>query len=590
MQRILAIAVLVIGASYLMAANPPSSSPDNAAANPAAAGQPAGPPPGPQNPMLENASPGSDGLLSEALGWEKYRQKTGVSIYFYMQSGISTNNNIKKGDPGYIYADEGNEGNGAIPNNANGPVATPSDADEITFEQIEMNIEKTVAGNMVIGATPTPAPMSKKFDWGFDADILYGRQVNGCRMTGFDHDWAMNPSAQLDTYNRYNWLCMPNAYFDLYFPILKGVAIRVGRQADQEMTDEIPPMFFFAPNDFYSHTYGFYRINQVLGGRVTATIMHSHKNGFLMGEFMVDANQKQAAHTLNGSVNYGYALRYRTPHMDTWVDYTGRFGPDEVKISCPDGLASCKVPEKALWVSDQLNAQHLFSTGHQMMFENALQVMHEFRPKWKVEALIQFGKQFGDGAATTIETFTAGGLSYGLCEYVSYEYSATLTIPACKNHFTGASYLSYEGRVHYEFNKKLNATFRIEQFRNPNAYFGQPMFAALNYPSYTGLSANASTGCWSYSESTCYDGPPIWGAAKGAFNDITGGINYNPVKWMRIRPEIRYDWQSGNYGIPLFGQNNLILYTDSATTSNGFFTNNTESSQVTAAVDTVFYF
>jgi len=588
MQRIFAIAILLTGASFLMAQAP--------------AKPPMGPPPPP--PMtgtLEGATPGSDGLLFQSMGWDKFREKSRVSIYYYMQSGISTNNTIKKGDPGYIDADDTfNYGNGAIGNNANGPVATPSDADEITFEQTEQFIERGIRGNMVIGVTPTPAPMYKHFDWGFLSDTVYGRQVNGCRMTGFDRDWAMNPNPQNDTFDRYNWLCEPNAYFDLYFPVLKGVALRIGRQADQLMTDEIPPNAFFSPNNFYSHTYGFYRIEQVLGGRIIATIMHSHKNGFLMGEFNVNASNQQSAHSLNGAYNYGYALRYRTPHMDTWVDYTGRLGPAEVKINCStvevddEEELSCTSPVKSLWISDQLPQNHVFSTTHQMFFENALQIKHEFRPKWTVEAFFQFGKQFGngadgsDGTNVTISTYTPAGPDVcGAPSFISVDqYSATVSLPACKTGFTGASYVSEEGRVTYEFNKKLNATFRIEQFHNPNAFFGEPMFAALNYPWYAGLSGQDcynSGGSGDY----CYEGPPIWGAAKGSFNDISWGANYNPNVHFRIRPEIRYDWQSGNYGVPLFGQNNLLIWTNPSDTH---YTSNTESSQLTAAIDTVFYF
>jgi hypothetical protein len=589
MQRVLAIAVLLIGSSFLMAANPPASSPDKPPANPASAEPQGPPPPPPMTGTLEGATPGSDGLLFQSLGWDKsLREKSRVSFYGYIQNGISTNNTIKKGDPGELYPDDpGNAGPGAIGNGATGIIGL-SDTDKVTMEQLELWIERGIRGNMVPGVTPTPGPMYKHFDWGFSSETDYGRAQNPCRMTGFDHDWAMNPSAQQDTFDRYDWFCQPTAQLDLYFPVLKGIALRIGRQPDQVMTDEVPPNAFFSPNLFYSHAYSMTRAHQQLGARIFATVMHSHQYGYAMAEFMVDPNAQQATHSLNGSPNYGFALRYRTPKMDTWVDYSGRFGPGEIKMNCNAAVTSCTSPVKEVWINDQLANDHLFSTTHQMFFENALQITHEFSPKWKADILFQFGKQFGDGAATTAATYTPAGLggsgpgilNLGFCEHVFYEYSATVIRPACRNQFTGASFDDITAHVTYSFNKKLNASFRVEQFHDPNAYFGEPPFSALSYPQYTGLSGTTCGSEGGY----CYDGPPIWGAVEGAHNDVTGGINYNPNIHFRIRPEIRYDWQSGSYGIPMFGQNNLLIE------SGPGYTTNTSSSQVTAAIDTILYF
>jgi hypothetical protein len=586
MRGILALATLVLGASTLMAANP-AATPDQQPGPP-----PGPPPPPPMTGTLEGATPGSDGALFKSLGWDKYREKTRVSFYGYIQEGISTNNTIKKGDPGILYPDDpGNYGNGAIPTDAQGPIIGLEDADKPVMENVELWIERGIRGNMVLGVTPTPGPMYKHFDWGFSSETDYGRSVNPCRMTGFDTDWAMNPSPQQDTFNGYHWLCEPTAQFDLYFPILKGVALRIGRQPDQAMTDEIPPQAFFSPNMFYTHSYSLTRAHQQLGARIFATVMHSHQYGYVMAEFMVDPNAQQAAHTLNGSPNYGFGVRYRTPKMSWWVDYTGRFGPGEVKLVCstPGDVESCVLPEKALWVNDQLANDHIFSATHQMFFENALQITHEFGPKIKADILFQFGKQSGDGAATTVATYSpAGPDACGLLYY----YTPTIVRPLCRGGgsdfnpgapaFNGASYDSITAHVTYSFNKKTNASFRIEQFHNPNAYFGEPPFAAINYPWYTGK-YQATGECYD-SEAYCYPGPPVWGAVTGAFNEITGGMNYNPNVHVRIRPEIRYDWQSGNYGIPAFGQNNLLIE------KAPYVTYNTESSQFTAAIDTVFYF
>ena len=75
MQRILTIAILVIGASFLMAADPPASSSDKSPANPSAVEQPAAPP-------AAEAVP--EGMLVNTLGWAKVKKKTGVGIDYYI--------------------------------------------------------------------------------------------------------------------------------------------------------------------------------------------------------------------------------------------------------------------------------------------------------------------------------------------------------------------------------------------------------------------------------------------------------------------------------------------------------------------------
>lgn len=504
MRRLTTLAVLALGASCLIAQ---------------------GPPPHEKSP---------EGFLADSLGWNKVEKMTGIRWYYYFQEGISTNNTIKKGVSGDYTGD------------ANGPLPAPTDVDTPTFEQLEQFIEKETKSNMVIGVTPTPAPMAKKFDWGFLSDTLYGRQAQGCRMTGFDMNWSMNPSFNpgSDSTERNMWLCEPNLYADFYIPVLKGVSLRLGRQADQLMIDEIPPNMLHSPNFFYSHTYGFYRVTQVFGGRVTANIIHDHKLGYLMGEFYVD-NGLGTVYSMSRSLDYDYALRYRSPDMSLWIDYTGRVGDGNVKTGSTSNILATGDPlAKMEWVGDNFTSYHLFSPKGQILFENALLVSKEFRPKWKALAQIQFGKQYGDGAANTIFGFNPGFLvSGGNSEYAS---------------FKGASFHSFEGMGIYTFNKKLSGALRMEVFRNPQGFF-TPM-------SMSGIS--------------------------GTISDFTAGVNFQPSKYVRLRPELRYDWQSGKYGgfngyhtgAKAFGAVSSLDAHGNAVIGNP------SDTQFTASMDAVFYF
>jgi hypothetical protein len=582
MKRIFAIGLLVIGASYLLAADPPASSSSNAA-NPAAVEETAGGPPPPHAPPPE-------GWLANSLGADKLTKKTGVKIWDYAQGGFSTNNVIQKGD---------STNGAATSGDGTGPFAGPADADTFNFDQVELFIEKDIKGTTVMGPGGMPGPFYKHFDWGFMSETAYGRQANGCRMAGFDRDWSINPSPKNDATQRYLWLCEPNANIDLYFPVLRGIGVRIGRQPDQLIELESPPMFRMSPDMFYTHPYGFFRNSMNLGVRIAPMIFNNPKQGVLMAEFFMSNGGMWGTSTnsLSGSHpgGYGYALHYKSPDMSLWMDYTGRIGPGNIKANadCGGGAGSpgysfydggywdgvCTTPIKPLWVSDVLGTLHVFSPRNQTMFENALAVQKELRPQhMKLTGQIQWGKQYGDGKVDTIATYSPpafggpaaapNGLSPIICSISLPVLVGTGTTPLCRAGFTGASYLSYMGQITYNLSKtmvnfpptsKWNVSMRAEQFRNPNGYFNEPPMAQV-------------TNAWGPLKGA----PPDWGGVHGAFNDISWGVNYNAATHVRIRPEIRYDWQTGNYQYKAYGQGN----------PNG----QTSSSQVTASMDTVFYF
>ncbi len=506
-------------------------------------------------------------MLMNTLGWLNVEKKTGIVWEGYTQMGVDTNNTFQRGNVPCAGIDSPVGCNGAEPNNAGGPVADPSDTNYVEMEQSEMFIHRNVKGNIVSGITPTPAPMYKKFDWGFMSDTVYGR-VLGCLMNGFDVNWSMNPSGANDTINRANYLCEPNAFVDLYIPVLKGIVIHLGRFDDVVSNDETPTAALWGPDIFFSRDYTFYRDATVLGGRVSAMIFHSHTKGYLMADYGMNSGLK-TTHSLNGGYMSTFALHYRTPKMDTWIDYQGRVGPGSVKTNATAvtigedtfGPGSVLLA-KPLWVSNALANYHVFSPNNQLFFENNLIIQKEFRPHWKVTAQVAYGKQFGDGSDTnpTYATYNPAAViagipildPFGLCEASEPVTGA----PFCRI-FKGASFLSYEGQVTYTVKpNKLNFSMRAEEFRNPNGFFGGPVFAVVN----NAFGAGGESGL-----------PPCWGCVKGAFNDISWGLNYAPIRMVRIRPEVRYDWQSGNYLSNAFGQLNPGVDYAGQTSSTQFF-------------------
>ena len=584
MKRVLAIAILVIGASYLMAANPPASSADKSPANPSAIEQPAPPP----APVVV-----PEGWLANSLGANRLTKKTRIRIWDYAQGGFSTNNTVQKGDA--------STGSAAYNGDANGPVATPPDVDTFEFDQLELWIQRDIRGNIGMGGGPQPRPMYHHFDWGFNSETDYGRQANGGRMAGFERDWSINPSAKNDYTQRYLWLQLPNVNMDLWLPFYKGIALRIGRQPDQLITKESPVMMRFSPDMFYSHAYGFYRNSMMVGIRVAANIMHSDTKGLLMGEFFVANGNEWGPSVYSTSGRhpggYGYQIAYRTPKMGTAIDYDGRVGPGNQLANAGCSLTTgCTSPVNPTWVADTLTNMHLFSPRTQIMWEQGVTINKWFRPRWKITIQTEFGKQYGDGQPDTIATYAgpafgapgpphtnavANGLNLTICNtsipyYANTNPNAAIlagetplgSIPYCKAGFTGASYLEYLGQVTYNLTQKTelgaakwNVTLRAEQFRNPNRYFLQPIAAQLTN---------------TYGQFTAEHYWGLQGAIAGAFNFVNVGLNYNPATHFRFRPEIRYDWQSGNFHYNGYGQMN----------PNGV----TSSSQVTFAMDSLFYF
>jgi hypothetical protein len=105
----------------------------------------------------------------------------------------------------------------------------------------------------------------------------------------------------------------------------------------------------------------------------------------------------------------------------------------------------------------------------------------------------------------------------------------------------------------YDIKDNLTAGIRTEWFRDQNGFrvWSPQRIAAA---SSNGLDSYASGGLNSnYSGSNFGSGASYYG--------ITAGLNWKPVKWLNIRPNVRYDWADGvqangsNRYLP-FGNNN----------------------------------
>lgn len=378
---------------------------------------------------------------------------------------------------------------------ANYPVGAPGDKG-FELSDIWTFIHRDLKANFMPRVTPLPSPMYKKFDWGFEVDTQYGRNAQPCPMPGWDNHWGVNePGASnpsLAAANKQNFFCTPFTEAVIYLPIFKGISITGGRYGDG-LGFEIPPNPANGPNFFYSHTYAMTSQTwQVLGVLVSANVFHSQKNGYLLAEFGLN-NGEQTAVSPSGNTMQSFegALRWKSPRMNTGVAYSFRAGNGNIKTNAQGNPINS---------TDFGPLYHLYSPVGQLRQRHNLVITHVFNRHWNAEAEGVYFNQAGDKKATTILEWPGGGPNFG-----------------------GAHAAGINGRVIYQFNPRLAAGVRLETFNDPSGYWDAPLNV---YSTKNGAQMS-----------------------RGRFNDFTAGVNYSPVKFIKFRPEIRYDWNNnGAYG------------------------------------------
>jgi hypothetical protein len=165
-----------------------------------------------------------------------------------------------------------------------------------------------------------------------------------------------------------------------------------------------------------------------------------------------------------------------------------------------------------------------------MMIQHQMSLMHRFHRRWSTSIEGNYMTQAGDKRADTIWMY--GGPNFG-----------------------GDHAIGLYGRLVYDINHKISVGGRLETFHDANGYF----LAPLNL---YGVTAGANAGLH---------------VARGNFNDLTFGGNYNVAKYIRIRPEVRYDWSSD----PIYGNMNSSVAAGTALP---------HKSQTTFNMDMLFWF
>lgn len=172
------------------------------------------------------------------------------------------------------------------------------------------------------------------------------------------------------------------------------------------------------------------------------------------------------------------ALRWRTPDMNTWIDYEFLVGDSQNEsrndIQTPRG--------------------RLISPDGQFKQQHSLNGWHRFDEKSSMGGEMVYGRQAGNGKASTVDIVTGPG-------------------------FDGAHWWGANVVLTYQQRKDLSFSVRAEHFDDPDGY--------ILFPS---------------------------SIARGAFNALTTGLRYDFNKYLSLRPELRYDCFNGSDDARPFGQ------------------------------------
>ena len=327
---------------------------------------------------------------------------------------------------------------GQHPGLGNSPVVLARD-NRIQMNQLYFYLEKDIRSNIVPRATPTPAPVFEDYSFGFHVDLLYGRDGQPLQTFGWDDKWRVNKPGNANpgkaANDRQNFLINPQAFLQAYLPWGLGTTVIAGNfmsPVGNEIGFHPQP----GPNIFYSHSYSFTAAPiKHTGVLLDTNLLKSDTHGLLMAEFAV-VNGWSNFRDNNHKPAYIGGLRYRTPGMDTWIDYefiTGDSESDPKKLSDASGR-DANIP-----------VTRVISTRGQRKTQHFLTISHNWDEKWHALVGLHYGKQDGDKSA------------------------GTFLIPTGAP-FTGASWKGIEARLKYAVNEQLSVATRIETFQDRDGF------------------------------------------------------------------------------------------------------------------------
>ena len=353
-------------------------------------------------------------------------------------------------------------------------------ADEgLEWGGLHLFVDKALKGDVVPRITPLPGPAPTEASFGFTFEMNYGRNAQFARTQGWDMHWDVNSPGDDDLAkaqrDKQKFLAIPNIAATAYLPYGPGVTAMAG-VFGPAIGYEIPPNIRAARNPFASKTYAFVSEPGTVAGVLLGTRVYNGESSLLGAELGVVQGWNNLRDN-NDQKSLMGALRWRTADMQTWVDYEFIVGDEQ-----NDSFSDVQAP-----------TSRLVSTSGQFKQQHSLNGWHRFDSNWSMGAEVVYGRQDGDGKASTVDIIKGPG-------------------------FDGAHWWGANAVLTYQQRPDLSYSVRAEHFADPDGFILLP----------------AST-------------------ARGNFNAVTAGLRYDFNKYISLRPEVRYDVFDGNADDHPFG-------------------------------------
>lgn len=367
---------------------------------------------------------------------------TGIRIYGVVDAGYSRNN-----------TSTASERHGGL---TNLPVAGYAD-EKFQLSFFNLFIEKPLNTTYVPRATPLPGPQPTDTSFGFTFGLLYGRDGQFARTTGWDEHWGVNEPGASDPAKaqrrRQNFYAFPDLFGTAYLPVGTGISVMAGIFGPG-VGYEIPPNIRIARNAFATKTYAFVTEPATVSGVVLGTRLMTTQSSLLGGEIGIVQGWNNLRDN-NDSKSILGAIRWRRADMRGWIDYEFIIG-DEQNKSIDD---------------IQAPTSRLISSSGQLKQQHSLNGWFALDQHWSIGAEAVYGHQSGDGKVDTVDIVTgprfSGAHWWGVNSSLSYHYRSDLIFSARAEHFADPDGFALfpVSIAHGAFNA-LTLGFRYEATRN----------------------------------------------------------------------------------------------------------------------------
>ena len=367
-----------------------------ALAAPAVFAQPAAPAATASAPEAGEVSPPPN--LPPIPLFDSFERATGIKLFGLLQLGYSSND-VSTHDQASV-------------GHSNLPIVGPAD-EGLQLNALQVVLQKQMRSNILPRISPLPVPMPADVSWGFRVETLYGRNGLPAQMHGIETEWGFDrsPAGSPPGTTRQSYFALPQVYGEIYLPVWQGAALTIGRFG-AGIGREIAPEFSPGPNFFYSRTYAFVsQPDQIFGALASVNLMHNG-SGLLSGEAGI-AQGRQSFRDNNPQKSVVGALRWRSPDMKSWLDYSFMIGDEQ---NSPDG-------------APQLPQARVISPRGQLRQHHSVAVDLHPSFRWELVGEVLYGRQAGDGGADTVDVFTGPGYRGGRYAGVNAEARYRLSEP-----------------------------------------------------------------------------------------------------------------------------------------------------------------